>query len=259
MVATDLDGTIVRPDGTISARVRAALTAVENAGSWLVLVTGRPPRWLAPIADQTGHRGLAVCSNGAVLYDLHTETVLESHLLTPEQLAALCTTLRTALPELAFAVEYGDGFVHESRYPLRFPATDNRAVELAELCSLPAVKLLARHEAMDPDTLLMRARAVAGHLGELTHSSRDGLLEIGAPGVSKATGLARFCAEHGVDAADVVAFGDMPNDLPMLAWAGRAYAVANAHPQVLAAVIRIAPSVHEDGVAIVLEELFPAG
>ena len=256
VVATDLDGTIVCSDGTISARTRAALSLVEECGSWLVLATGRPQRWLGPIAEQTGHRGLAICSNGALLYDLHTETVLESQLLTPQQLSDLCRTLRSDLPELAFAVEYGDRLAHEPHYPVRFPAPDHRAVEVAELCAAPAVKLLARHAGMDPDSLLMRARSVAGHLGEFTHSSRDGLLEISAPGVSKASGLARFCAERGVDAGQVLAFGDMPNDLPMLTWAGRAYAMANAHPQVLQTVGRMAPSVHDDGVAVVLEELF---
>ncbi|HKA69971.1 MAG TPA: HAD family hydrolase [Actinomycetes bacterium] len=256
IVATDLDGTIVRPDGAISARTRAALSLVEDAGSWLVLVTGRPQRWLAPIAEQTAHRGLAICSNGALFYDLHTETVLEAHLLTPKQLSDLCHTMRSELPELTFAVEYGDRFAHEPHYPVRFPGPDLRTVDLTELCALPAVKLLARHADMDPDTLLLRARSVAGHLGELTHSSRDGLLEISAPGVSKASGLARFCAERGVDAREVLAFGDMPNDLPMLTWAGRAYAMANAHPQVLQEVSRVAPSVYDDGVAVVLEELF---
>jgi len=256
VVATDLDGTIVSPDGTISERTRAALSLVEGAGSWLVLVTGRPQRWLAPIAEQTAHRGLAICSNGALLYDLHTESVLESHLLTPQQLSDLCHTLRSELPELTFAVEYGDRFAHEPQDQVRFPAPEHRTVDLAELCTLPAVKLLARHAGMDPDTLLLRARSVAGHLGELTHSSRDGLLEISAPGVSKASGLARFCAERGVDAGQVLAFGDMPNDLPMLTWAGRAYAMANAHPQVLQEVGRVAPSLHDDGVAVVLEELF---
>ena len=81
-------------------------------------------------------------------------------------------------------------------------------------------------------------------------------MEISAPGVSKASGLARFCAERGVAAGQVLAFGDMPNDLPMLVWAGRAYAMANAHPQVLQEVGRVAPSVHDDGVAVVLEELY---
>src|SRR3954453_21932086 len=75
VVATDLDGTIVRSDGTISPRPRGALTAAESAGAMVVIVTGRPPRWLQGIADETGHRGLAICANGALVYDLHTEQV----------------------------------------------------------------------------------------------------------------------------------------------------------------------------------------
>ncbi|MCI0687018.1 MAG: HAD family hydrolase [Sporichthyaceae bacterium] len=256
LVATDLDGTVVRADGTISARTRSALARVEDAGSWLVLVTGRPPRWLGSIADETGHRGLAICSNGALLYDLHTERVVESNLLTPRQLVGLTEALRADLPELVFAVEYGDWFAHEPDYPVRWPTALDRAVEPAELFALPAAKLLARHLSMDPDVLLERTRSVAGHLAEFTHSSRDGLVEITAPGVSKATALARFCATRGVPAAAVLAFGDMPNDLPMLAWAGQAYAMGNAHPLVRAAVSRVAPPVEEDGVAQILEMIF---
>jgi hydroxymethylpyrimidine pyrophosphatase-like HAD family hydrolase len=75
--------------------------------------------------------------------------------------------------------------------------------------------------------------------------------------VSKATTLARLCDEHGIDAAEVAAFGDMPNDLPMLMWAGRSYAVANAHPEVLAAVDVTVAANDDDGVARTIEELFP--
>jgi hydroxymethylpyrimidine pyrophosphatase-like HAD family hydrolase len=102
-----------------------------------------------------------------------------------------------------------------------------------------------------------RARAVAGHLAEFTHSnSTDGLLEISAAGVSKAAALARFCDERGIGREDVVAFGDMPNDLPMLEWAGHGVAVANAHPEVLAAADEVTATNDDGGVAIVLERLF---
>jgi hydroxymethylpyrimidine pyrophosphatase-like HAD family hydrolase len=109
---------------------------------------------------------------------------------------------------------------------------------------------------MGSDDLLAAARDVAGDLVEMTHSSTTGLLEISAAGVSKATTLARVCEERGVPAAEVVAFGDMPNDLPMLAWAGVAYAVEGAHPEVLAAVDRVVPAPEDDGVARELVRLF---
>jgi hydroxymethylpyrimidine pyrophosphatase-like HAD family hydrolase len=165
--------------------------------------------------------------------------------------------LRDAMPDVWFAVETLDGFARERDYRARWDVgSELRVGELEGILDEPVVKLLARHEDLDADTLLAQAREVVGEAAELTHSSSSGLLEISAAGVSKATTLARLCDERGVDPAEVVAFGDMPNDLPMLAWAGTAYAVANAHPEVLAAVDRQAPSVLEDGVAQILEHLF---
>jgi Cof subfamily protein (haloacid dehalogenase superfamily) len=262
VVATDLDGTIVRSDGTISARTREALTAAEAAGALVVLVTGRPPRWLTGIADATGHSGLAVCANGALVYDLHTDRVVESHPLSVAVAQELVRRLREAIPGIGFAVETVEsGFGHEPAYRPRWSVDDAVVVaEVDELLALPLAKLLVRHELLDADALLAAARAVVGEdVATLTHSSREGLLEISAAGVSKATTLAAVCAEHGRDAADVVAFGDMPNDLPMLAWAGHAVAVANAHPEVLEAADEVTATNDEDGVALVLERWFRSG
>jgi Cof subfamily protein (haloacid dehalogenase superfamily) len=258
VVATDLDGTIVRSDGTISDRTRRALALAEDAGALVVFVTGRPPRWLAPIADATGHRGLAVCANGALVYDLHTEQVVKEHPLAPAQALELVNALRESLPGVTFAVERGTGFGHEPAYRPRWQVPQGTVVaDVEALVSRPVAKLLARHEHLDADTLLARAReVVATSLATLTHSSREGLLEVSAAGISKASTLEALVAGHGYAAADVVAFGDMPNDLPLLAWAGRGIAVANAHPEVLAAVEEVTASNDEDGVAQVLEALY---
>ena len=107
MVATDLDGTIVRTDGTISTRTVHALLAAEKAGATIVLVTGRPPRWITTIAEQTDHHGIVICSNGAIVYDLHTEQILESTLIPVETVLKVVDRLSTALPDLGFAVENG--------------------------------------------------------------------------------------------------------------------------------------------------------
>ena len=258
VVATDLDGTIVRSDGTVSDATRAALAAAESAGALVVLVTGRPPRWLQGMADATGHRGVAVCANGALVYDLHTDEVVGSYPLSVEIAREVVATLRVAIPGIGFAVEtVTDGFGHEPAYRPRW-ATDGALVaEVEELLSGPLAKLLARHEELDSDALLAAAREVVdADVATMTHSSRDGLLEISAPGVSKATTLAALCAEHDRRSGDAVAFGDMPNDLPMLAWAGHSVAVANAHPDVLAAVDEVTASNDDDGVALVLRRWF---
>jgi HAD superfamily hydrolase (TIGR01484 family) len=262
LVATDLDGTLVRSDQSISARTRAALELVEESGSVLVLVTGRPPRWMSPVVEATGHRGLAVCANGAIVYDLHTERVVRSHLIDAEAAAEVVAALRRDVPGVTFAVEKGPvdgvpgGFGREQVYVPRWDVGEVEVAPVEELFAAGAVKLLARHEQMSSDELLAAARQSLGALAEATHSSTDGLLEISASGISKASGLASLADDHGVDAGDVVAFGDMPNDLPMLSWAGHAVAVENAHPEVKAAADEVTATNDDDGVARVLERLF---
>lgn len=257
VVATDLDGTIVRSDGTISTRTCRVLATLEDAGVLVVFVTGRPPRWMRPVAEATGHHGLAVCANGALVYDLHAERVIERRLMAASAARRVAELLRARLPEVRFAAERGDAYVQEPGYRPRWPVPPaTPSLELDELLAEPVAKLLVRHPVLDADALLAVATAAVGDLASLTHSSRDGLLEISAPGVSKASGLAALVAAHGHGAEAVVAFGDMPNDLPLLAWAGRAVAVANAHPSVLAAVSEVAGSNDDDGVATYLEGLY---
>jgi Cof subfamily protein (haloacid dehalogenase superfamily) len=253
VVATDLDGTLLRSDGAVSERSRQTLASAEDAGALVVLVTGRPPRWMAPVIEQTGHRGIAECANGALVYDLHTESVIEEHLIEPEIASEVVRALRSSLPDLAFAVERGArGFAHEPAYRPGWDTDDKTVADLDEILRQPMAKLLARHRDLDPDTLLSHARDVVGELVTFTHSSRDGLLEISAAGVSKASTLEILCRERGFTAADVIAFGDMPNDVPMLAWAGWAVAVANAHPDVIDVVDEVTASNDDDGVADVL-------
>jgi len=256
VVATDLDGTLLRSDGTVSDRTRAALAAAEEAGALVAFVTGRPPRWLAPVADATGHRGLAVCANGALVYDLAREEVVRSDVMDVEAAVEVVAALRDAIPGVAFAAERLDGFRHQRAYRMRYDLPTARLVEDAQLLDAPLVKLLVRLEGeVDPDDLMARAVEVVGARATVTRSSTDGLLELSGASVSKASGLARLAEDAGAGPADVTAFGDMPNDLPLLEWAGHAVAVANAHPAVLALADEVTASNDDDGVARVVERL----
>jgi Cof subfamily protein (haloacid dehalogenase superfamily) len=257
LVATDIDGTIVGPTGEIGDRTVRALQAVEELGVPVVFVTGRPHRWMQGIAARTGRTGLAICANGATVYDLHSEQVVAHHPFALEIGLAVARRLREGLPDVAFAVETLDGYAREPAYQPRWEVgMEHTLGPIEEIFTDQTVKLLVRHETMDADRLLAAAREIVGELAELTHSSSGGLLEVSAAGVSKATTLAELCADRGIAPADVVAFGDMPNDLAMLAWAGTAYAVVGAHPEVLAAVERRTADPEDDGVAQVLERLF---
>jgi len=259
-VATDLDGTVIRSDGTISARTIAAFGRAEKAGARLVLVTGRPPRAMREIAEMLDHRGgTAICSNGALTYDLRTGEVTPVQLIAPEQLAAAVRNLRAAIPGIGIAVEYPGGRAIDRLFqPIMFDV-DNPGPRFDDtaLTSLPAAKLLGRHLGYSCDDLLAIAGPALDGLVAVTHSSATGLIEAAAVGVSKATTLAMLAAAEDITPQESIAFGDQPNDLPMLAWAGMSCAVANAHPDVLAAAARIIASNDDDGVAEVLESLFP--
>lgn len=259
VVACDLDGTLLRSDGTLDERSRRALAAIQAAGTLLVLCTARPSRWMRPLAQATGHSGVAICANGAVVWDLHADSLIEARALTPAAARAVITLLRTALPNGSWAVERPEGFAHESAYVPRWPVPEDTIIApIDSLIDEPVVKLMLREEAHTADVLLAIASGLVGHLAELSHSnSADCLVEIAAPGVNKASALADLCAARGIDAAGVVAFGDMPNDLAMLRWAGHGVAVGNAHPRVLAAADEITTGNDDAGVARVLERLLP--
>lgn len=261
LIATDIDGTLLRNDRTVSPRTTAVLARIAAAGTPVVLVTGRPIRWLPLVYEQLATPLPAICANGAVVYDPVTDEVLRADPLAPELLAEVARRLRAEVPEVSFAVEIVDSrqMRHESHYPLRWDADADaiRAVESPEeLLAAPAVKLLARAGEQDPDAFVRVVAAALEGLAEATHSSYSGLVEISAAGVTKAAGLAWYASRLGVDERDVLAFGDMPNDLPMLTWAGRAVAVANAHPAVREIADEVTGANQDDGVAAYLERLF---
>jgi hydroxymethylpyrimidine pyrophosphatase-like HAD family hydrolase len=259
LVATDLDGTIIRGDGTISDRTVAAFARVEAAGALFVLVTGRPPRVMRSIAEAFWHRGTAICANGALSYDMRTETIEALHLIPPPVLAAAAAALRAAVPGIGIAVEYPDGHAADTVYQALNWDLNQSIPRLpdAELFARPGSKLLGRHFGYTCDDLLALALPALDGLVSVTHSNSKGLVEAGALGVSKASVVAEIAAAHGIGRESVVAFGDMPNDLPLLAWAGTSCAVANAHPAVLAAATYVIGSNEEDGVAAYLEKLYP--
>lgn len=78
-------------------------------------------------------------------------------------------------------------------------------------------------------------------------------IELSAPGITKASGLAKVAETLSVDVKDIVAFGDMPNDVPMLTMVGLGVAMGNAHPAAVAAANEVTVTNAEDGVAHVLE------
>ncbi len=259
VVASDCDGTLLRADGTVSARTRRALRRVEAAGAEIVLVTARPPRWMAPLAEVAGAHGVVLCGNGAFVYDTATRQVTDERPIAAEVVREITADLRRALPGIRFAVERSEGYAREPDYvsAIHHPEPDEVPVGMIhELLSPLPGKLLAQIAGRDDESFHQRVAEVVGERAVVSYSGATGLAEISAVGVTKAAALADWCASRGVGSGAVWAFGDMPNDLPMLTWAGRSFAVANAHAEVLRAASDRCASNDEDGVAQVLEAAF---
>jgi len=257
LVATDLDGTLVRSDGSVSDYTRGVLAQLEDQGVPVVFVTGRPLRWAEDVFEHVGSHGLAIVSNGALVWDVARSRVHLERPVSPDTAREVCRLLRAAVPGSAYAVETLEGIALEPQFMERHPLPDGaRRAPVEELLSRPLLKLLARHEELGPQDYWDAAEAAVGHLMTITWSSTSTLLEMSGPDVTKASTLALLARDLGVEAEDVIAFGDMPNDLPMLSWAGTSYAMAGAHSSVREAAGHLAPGHDEDGVAQVLAKVF---
>lgn len=263
LVATDLDGTLLDRGGRVSARTRAVLADLDALGVPVVFVTGRPLRWMADLWAEVGEHGMAICSNGGIVYDVGARAIHRSHALDGEVLDAVTTRLREALPGTVVAVETVDGFAHEQAW--RLETGDDRHLGVPRLIedlrefgdTGPAsVKLLARRDGADPEAYWREVDALVGDLATVTWSSTFAMVEISAAGITKASALSALSADLGVAAADVIAFGDMPNDIAMLTWAGRGCAMAGAHSSVREIADVVVGDHDADGVAEELAGVF---
>jgi Cof subfamily protein (haloacid dehalogenase superfamily) len=248
LAAIDLDGTLLRSDGTIGERTKRA---IRETSLDIVLVTARGPMTIDVIADELGAGGTAICSNGALVFDLATRTVVRQRLLETEIALRLVHELRERLPGIRFAVEH-ERFAHEPGFSAWdwTPPPGTRVADVVELLADPATKLVLRHADHETVAIQDLAREIVGE-GLTVVASGSEAVEVTAAGVNKATAV----AELGVPPEHVIAFGDYPNDIPMLTWAGRGVAMGNAHADVLAIADEVTATNDEDGVALVLERL----
>jgi Cof subfamily protein (haloacid dehalogenase superfamily) len=264
LVATDLDGTLLDSDGEVSARTRAALEMCWDAGIPVVGVTGRGPRLLDSVRTALDCRGIAVLAQGGFVVDLERDEVLRTVGLPREQAQAVIERIEAVAGDLVVAVEDASE-QSEVSGPLRvqhgfdwpYPEPAHLLPKDEVLPPGAVLKVFLRSSTLGQDELLARAeRVVDPSDAEVTHAGL-GFIEVLPPGITKATGLAIALERYGVGFGDVLVFGDMPNDLPMIGAVaeagGRAIAVANAHPAVRAATNGVTSGHDADGVARYLE------
>lgn len=262
LIATDVDGTLLNPQERITARTREVVGAAVAAGAVFVLATGRPPRWIPPVVEELGFAPMAVCANGAVLYDAAADRVVWSRTLAIDVLTELAEVAVRVVPGAGLAAERIGRTAHDTATPQFVSAPgyehawlnpDNTEVAYEDLLSAPAVKLLVRKPGMSSAGLAAALSRHIGLLGDITYSTDDGLVEISPVGISKALGVEQIARPLELRAEDVVAFGDMPNDVPLLRWAGHGVAMGNAHADAIAAANEVTAANDDDGLARVLE------
>jgi Cof subfamily protein (haloacid dehalogenase superfamily) len=259
MVVTDMDGTLLDETGDrVSQRNVDALRRAGEAGARVVIATGRPIWWLGPVIE-AGFTGTAVCMNGAVVYDIAAGEIIAASPLTPAAMLTFVDALTEQTYEFAIAAErLGvslQACIAEEHYEHPWAFGYFQRAPRADILSEPAAKLLVRGTG-DSRSLALAARSAAADAVHITYSTDDGLIEVAAAGVNKGTALASLAGLWGIDPKDVIAFGDMPNDLEMLHWAGFGVAMGNAHPDVAAIATEVGAHHHEDGVAQILERWF---
>ncbi|MCW4466673.1 HAD family hydrolase [Glutamicibacter sp. MNS18] len=259
MIASDLDGTIVSSTGKISTRTRDAFLAAREAGIHIVFVTGRPYRWLTPIVDAFGGLGTVICSNGAVLYDLENDQVLWSRTIDAATAVEAQQIILHHEPQASFAAEttkglhLGAGFAETGRTLGSLAELD---LHSPELDAEGIVKFLARSPGLAVEAFYSAVFPELSRLLWLTHSATGvSLLEMAHLQIHKANTLDEYARRLQIKPAEIMAFGDMPNDIEMLQYAGHGYAMASGHRETLAATKLIAPPFAEDGVAQVIEGL----
>ncbi|WP_436763195.1 HAD family hydrolase [Streptosporangium sp. V21-05] len=267
MIVCDLDGTLLDSRGELSGRTRAAVRRVRADGHVFVVATARPVRdtrhLVAGLNDttdatdttDTSNATIAVCGNGSVVYDFARNEVVDHHPLAEADVVTALTALRERFPGIRLGAECHLELLLEDAFELSpaLAGDARRVPRLEEAIDRHGVgKIMVQLEGA--------ARQYYESVGVLLPGcevtvSADVFCEVTRAGVTKAAALEAMAGRLGFGRPEVIAFGDMPNDLPMLTWSGTAVAVANAHPAVLAAVHEVTSSNDEDGVAIWLERL----
>ncbi|WP_436525221.1 HAD-IIB family hydrolase [Actinoplanes sp. HUAS TT8] len=259
LIATDLDGTLVRSDDTVSAYTHEVLGRVRAAGIRIVAATGRGPRLASLTRDDVRVSDYLVLAQGGWVLDQAEQRYLRQARLPGAVVSDVLTRLESETGPLSVmfeALEHDDSPLWGDYDPTwRWPI-DLETRTRAECLGGDVIKAYAKAVKLDIDELLAIARRVVPP--DVATVTQAGLnyLEICPPHVDKGTGLAVVAEAVGVDPADVLVFGDMPNDLSMFAWAGWGrVAVANAHPELMAMADDVTLTNDQDGVAVYLERL----
>lgn len=256
LIATDIDGTMLRSDGTLSNRVREALHHAHAAGIHVVPSTGRPLMVSDDVIAELGLDNYWVFANGALTKHLERDEVVRAFWMDPTIAQGIVVDLRAALPGAGFAIELEHGVAHERGFVERVPMAPPVApiTDVLDGMRGRVQKVLVFHDELSIDELY-QAALVSVEDNAVPSYSGLAFIEIAARLTTKAVALDALCVDLGISPSAVAAFGDNHNDVAMLEWAGQSFAMGNASDDAKAAAGQVIATSDEDGLAIVVEQL----
>lgn len=256
MIVTDLDGTFLGEGGKVSKRNLCAAQAAMAAGIRFVVATGRPVRWLNRISELEILNPLVIANNGACI--INDGVIEQTFPIAPDTVREVTAELKGAVPGISFALEYPMTWALEPSFArVRADLAPTVRAQVDDLPASEVLKLLAWHETIATEELFARVVEVVGRrlIPTFSFISASGLVELSAPGVTKASTLSKLLTKWKIPPARVAAFGDMPNDLEMLRLAGKAFVPENAHPDLKRAGFTVVDHHNQDGVGLAILKL----
>jgi Cof subfamily protein (haloacid dehalogenase superfamily) len=255
-VVTDLDGTVVRSDFSISPATLDALDLVRSAGIAFVIATARTPQGLEHFQELAMRTSIAVCCSGAIGWRSPEKAMAWMEELTP---AAIRRVVDISVGEDAGVASF-DGalwrmteeYWHLS--PTQPHGPTRVVVDSSVLAETPCCTMAVRHRNGDLQHIAKLVAAEADSAA-LSHVGRSTVLDVTAQGVDKGTGTCRALVALGLNPASAISFGDMPNDLAMFRVTGRGYSVGQSDDEVMRAATEVLPGVDDDGFAHKIAEL----
>lgn len=262
LIAMDLDGTLLNDQKVITEKTKAALMAAQNKGIRLALASARPSPGLfreRDALDMQNFNGILMSYNGGRIVDAETGKVLFETSMDLQETKQVLRQLEK-LPVTPILDDGAKFYVTDKDgYKVDYECRNNNMIcsgvgNLADFLTFAPIKILM---SVQPEELPIVQKQIAAFLPEsLTVVQTAAFyLEIIPKVINKGQGIRDICKVLGMEPAEVIAFGDAENDIPMLRAAGMGVAMGNAQETVKAAADMVTLSNNDDGIAAALEKL----
>src|ERR1700730_17871185 len=259
-VVTDLDGTVVRSDFSVSPATLTALDLIRSPGIAFVIATARTPQGLEHFDALAPRTRMAVCCSGAIGWSSPEQALMWVAWMTPADIGRV---VEIAVNEGAGVASFDGSLWRMTDEYYRLSPTQPHGpprvvVESDVLAETACCTMALRHADGNLDHIAGLVAAESDSAA-LSHVGRSTVLDVTAHGVDKGTGTCRALEALGVAPSSAISFGDMPNDLAMFRVTGRSYSVGESDPDVMRAASEVIPSVEHDGFARKIADLAAAG